>query len=171
MAGSTGAAPGPHGSSATAGHEGGAKPSATRALTPPHAATVGYAFRAGTSVTKARFAPLTASLSGIQADVTYLAVTAHSKPVADVAVYSFRPGQAKSALFRGQILRQMVSAAAIGGKIRLNTVGGHEFAIAGRSAVAVGAFKGAAAVVILGRTGNNSLALATGAAVAYFTQR
>ena len=80
---------------------------------------------------------------------------------------TFTPAQSKSALFRGQIVRQMVSAAAKSQKVSLDTVAGTQFATAGKSPVAVGSFDGNDAVVVLGRTGQNSLTLASGAAQAY----
>jgi hypothetical protein len=156
------------GASPRPGHEGAGAPSTTHVLTQGQTATVGkYVFAAGTAATKKRFSRLSASLNGIPADVTYLKVSVRSESVADVAVYSFPPAQAKSALFRGQIVRQMVSAAAKSQKVSIDTVAGTQFATAGKSPVAVGSFDGNDAVVVLGRTGQNSLTLASGAAQAY----
>jgi hypothetical protein len=159
------------GGTARPGHESHATVGADRDLTklnPVAAAT--YQFRPGTQGTKNRFAAAAQTLNGIEAKAQYLRAVQRSSAVADVVVYTFDPAQTGSAVFRGQILNQLVGAASKSTKIRIETTAGRAFAIAGKKSAVVGAFDGSRAVIVVGRSGVGSLTAARSATYAYLDQ-
>jgi hypothetical protein len=118
--------------------------------------------------TKRRFASLVSSIGGLATQVEYYRASVGSTSSADIAVFSFAQAQAKSAIFQGQIVSQLVTGASGSAKTRFDTVGGRKFTVASKTATAVGSFDGNSAVLVLGAPGRKGLDLASGAAIAYY---